>query len=283
MKILITGGAGFIGSNLVRELLKQNHTVVVIDNLSTGKVRNLHDLDVEVLRVDIRSPLPFTERFDVIYHLAALARIQPSFKEPLETYSTNSLGTAMILDYARLTESPRVVYAGSSSFYHDIYANPYTYSKWLGEEHCKLYTKLFGVSTAIARFFNVYGPNQICEGDYATVVGIFEKQKKEGKPLTVTGNGEQRRDFTHVDDIVDGLMLLGQFDLPPLADIYNFGTGKNHSINEVAHLFRPGEIEYLPKRPGEAWTTWADISKTRQELGWEPKRTLEQYVQDLGL
>lgn len=277
MKCLVTGGAGFVGSNLVDRLIEDGHEVHVWDNLCTGKRENVnpkakfyyisvHDINPEMHKV---------MAVDVIFHLAALARIQPSFKQPVDNLYHNVVSTMKTLELAKICNA-KFVYAGSSSFYHDVYANPYTFTKWQGEECCKLYSKVYGVSTAIARFFNVYGPRHICEGDYATVVGIFEKQRREDLPLTVTGDGSQRRDFTHVYDIVDGLVRMSQDKWQ--GDIFNLGTSKNHSVLEVAKMFKPGEIKYLPKRPGEAKDTLADTSFTREKLGWGPKYKIEDYI-----
>lgn len=274
MKILVTGGAGFIGSNLVDKLIEAGHEVEVWDNLSTGFGKNINP-KVFFYDVDISKPIFYSQKFDLIYHLAGLARIQPSFDKPLLTNQANIAGTFNVLEYARQIGA-RVVYAGSSSFYHDVYANPYTFSKWQGEENCKLYNKIYGLSTAIARFFNVYGPRQLDSGAYATVIGIWEKQKKAGIPLTVTGTGKKRRDFTHVYDIVQGLMLLGNDHWN--GEIFNFGTGKNYAISEVCDMFEPEVIEYLPNRRGEADVTLADIGKSKYRLGYNPRYDLQTYI-----
>ncbi len=273
--ILVTGGCGFIGSNLVDRLIEMGEEVVVMDNLSTGKAENLNS-QAELIGCNVQDFERFhmLPKFDVIFHLAALARIQPSFHDPKTTYEANALGTWNMLELARY-QGCKVVYAGSSSAYHDIHANPYTYTKWIGEEHCKLYNKVYGIPIGIARFFNVYGPRQIEDGAYATVIGVFERQRREGKPLTVTGTGEQRRDFTHVYDIVEGLIGLWKKEAP--AQIYNFGTGVNYSINEVAEMFNH-PYEHIPKRPGEAWITLADITEAKQDLGYEPTYNLEDYI-----
>lgn len=307
MRYLVTGGAGFIGSNLVEKLLP-NGEVTVIDNLSTGRLQYLEPFlsSITFVQMGVTEWSKFAPyammlakhakegdiaefQFDVIFHLAALARIQPSFDRPLTTHEANSDGTINMLEWVRRYNSnARFVYAGSSSFYHDVYANPYAYTKWLGEQHCALYTSVYGLKTAIARFFNVYGPNQPTEGPYATVIGIFERQQKEGVPLTVTGTGEQRRDFTHVSDIVDGLIKISEaeklwqpldegglaFGQPP---IFNLGTGTNHSILEVAEMFNH-PIEFIPARPGEAYQTLADIRGSHDILGYEPKERLEDYI-----
>jgi len=279
LKVLVTGGAGFVGSNLVDRLIKDGHDVHVWDNFCTGKKENVNNnAKFFYISVDAITPeLHKVMNFEVIFHLAALARIQPSFKAPVENLNNNVVSTMKALELARLCHA-RFVYAGSSSFYHDVYANPYTFTKWQGEECCKLYNKVYGVSTAIARFFNVYGPRHISEGDYATVVGIFEKQRMEGVPLTVTGDGKQRRDFTHVYDIVDGLVRMSQSDWN--ADIFNLGTSRNHSVLEVAKMFKPHEIKFIPKRPGEAKDTLADTSFTQEKLDWTAKVNLEDYVEE---
>jgi len=168
------------------------------------------------------------------------------------------------------------VYAGSSSAYAGPMLNPYAYAKYTGEQVCEMYSSVYSMNTAVARFFNVYGVRQPIVGPYATVVGIFERQKKLGLPLTVTGDGEQRRDFTHVSDIVRGLYTLSQGD--HRGEVYNLGTGRNHSINELQNFFSPNEITYIPARPGEARVTLADISKTEAKTGWTPKIRLEDYI-----
>lgn len=299
-RVLVTGGAGFIGTNLVRELIKQECHVTIVDNFSTGKRENLAGLPGDTLTVidaDITEHTSqqlnlvleanYGEKYDAIFHLAAVARIQPSFKKPIDTYEINSTGTMKVLEFAKKDKIP-VIYAGSSSFYHDIHANPYTYSKWLGEEHCKLYRNLYGVPTAIARFFNVYGPYQIEEGDYSTVIGIFERQKRENTPLTVTGTGLKRRDFTHVADIVNGLISIAKTtdeiawgkDWDGGVPIYPFGTGKNHAIIEVARMF-DHIIKFIPDRPGEAETTLANYSVAKEYLGWVPIHNLENYINEV--
>jgi len=279
--ILVTGGAGFVGSNLVDSLIEQGYGVVIIDDLSTGKFNNINPkaqfIQHNVQDFEFGRWLRHNHNPEIIFHMAALARIQPSFHNAQETFKSNCSATINVLEYAKNCGA-KVIYPGSSSAYHDIYANPYTFTKWAGEEQCKLYNKVYGVSVGIARFFNVYGPRQIEDGAYSTVVGVFEKQKREGKPLTVTGDGEQRRDFTHVQDIVDGLIALSKRDNQ--AEIFNFGTGKNYSINEVAMLFG-GPIQYIPKRPGEALTTLADISEASEKLGYQPKHSLEEYIKNI--
>lgn len=281
MKYIVTGGAGFIGSNLVDALVEQGHKVYVWDNFCTGKAENLnHNINnISVEWLDISQTIPdiFSEGIDAIFHLAAEARIQPSFKKPLYTHNSNVTGTVHVLELARINNC-KVIYAGTSSLYHDLYANPYTFTKGLAEQYCQLYNKIYGVPVAIARFFNVYGPRQIEDGDYATVIGIFEKQKRNNQPLTVTGTGEKRRDFTHVKDIVSGLIAMSKDNWN--CEIFNLGSGTNYSINEVAQMFNH-PITYLPNRPGEAETTLADISFSKEKLGWEPTQSLRNYIESI--
>ena len=278
MNCLVTGGAGFIGSHLVERLLEDGHKVVVWDNYSTGKRENHVEGAVYIeLDIDCLTFPALYDPQDVIFHLAGEARIQPSFEDPMLTHRSNVTGTMKVLEVARCCGA-RVVYAGSSSVYHDQYANPYSFTKFKAEEYCTLYNRIYKVPVAIARFFNVYGPRQIEDGAYATVVGIFQRQYRDGEPLTVTGDGKQRRDFTHVKDIVSGLIAMSKKDWK--ANIFNLGTGRNYSINEVAYMFKEN-LEYIPARPGEARETLADISQTTSVLGWEPEHKLEDYVRDL--
>lgn len=280
MICLVTGGLGFVGSNLVDDLVNEGHEVHVWDNLCSESSSTAYCKDgVEYTICDVReinSP-QFAEshpKYDVIFHLAAFARIQPSFEDPLGYLSNDIMGTAAVCELARKLGS-KVVYAGSSSAYGGPMLNPYSFAKFTGEQVCEMYHRVYGMSTVTARFFNVYGPRQPKTGAWATVIGVFENQTKEGIPLTVTGSGEQRRDFTHVSDIVRGFISLSKID--GQGQVLNLGTGTNYSINEVAKMFG-GEIKYIPKRPGEAWITLADISKTKELTGWAPKIHLMGYV-----
>jgi len=279
VRILVTGGLGFVGSHLVDNLAKEND-VVVIDNLSSeSSSRDYMREDVSYWIDDIANLNSYRyagEKFDVVYHLAALARIQPSFKDPLKYLSIDMMGTAHVCEFARSC-SAKVVYAGSSSAYAGPMLNPYAFAKFTGEQCCEMYSKVYGLSTVSARFFNVFGDRQPTSGPYATVVGIFEKQISEGKALTITGNGEQRRDFTHVQDIVAGLVSLSKGD--HTGDVYQLGTGTNYSINDLAEMFG-GEKKYIPARPGEAWETLADISRTVANTGWLPTVSLDTYIKD---
>ena len=281
MRVLITGGAGFVGTNLVNRLIKDNHEVIVFDNLSTGKQKNLNK-DAKFFLVDVSYKKYFEDKtmneimgsVDVIFHLAALARIQPSIKNPSETIMNNFNSTLNILELARKYEIP-VIYAGSSSKHHGLYGSPYAWSKYGGEELCKLYSEVYNLNTTICRFYNVYGPHHIRNGTYATVLGIFERQYLNNEPLTITGNGEQRRDFTHIDDIVDGLVrCVGK---EHKAEEFELGSGVNYSINEIAELFRC-ETKYIPARSGEYDVTLCDYTKAKVDLGYQPKGNIKTYV-----
>ena len=274
MKALVTGGLGFVGSNLVDKLVEQGYEVVVVDDLSSGKLEFKNpeaNYIIEDFKVFLQSP---DDSVDVVFHLAAEARIQPSFEMPLYTCENNSYGSAVVAEFARKSGA-KVVYAGSSSFYGGVYLNPYAFAKWQGEEVFKMYSHVYDVPTGVARFFNVYGPRNPLIGQYTPVVAIFEEQTKADAELTIIGDGEQRRDFTHVYDICDGLIAISKGDWR--GEVFNLGTGTNHSINELADMFG-GNKKYLPARPGEARTTKADISFTTEKTGWTPKHTLEGYV-----
>ena len=275
--IIVTGGAGFIGSHLVDRLIDQGKTVIIVDNLSTGKEANLNP-KANFWHDRVEKVFFSREPIEVIFHLAAVPRIQPSFKCPFETYQSNSTGTMSMLELARYHKA-RLVYAGSSTACGDVMLNPYAFFKHQGEDCCKLYSKVYGVSTVIARFFNVYGPRQIGEGDFATVLGIWEQQYRNKQPLTITGTGEQKRDFTHVDDIVNGLLAMSTKDWK--GNIFNLGSGKSYSLNEVAKMFGT-EIEYIPARPGEVWATHAKITHSKRMLKWRPEKDLEQYIKCLS-
>ena len=285
MRVLVTGGAGFIGTNLIKRLLKENHDVYSFDNYSTGKKENKLD-GCNYIEVDISDSLRRHKGFgletyqlqkpDIIYHLAAIPRIQPSFLEPTKTFDSNVKATQNIMEYARTSNVP-VIYAGSSSSHGDKYANPYTHSKCLGEEVVTMYNKIYDIPTAICRFYNVYGEYQLTEGAYCTVLGIFERLYNNNEPLTITGDGEQRRDFTHVDDIVDGLIrcawVLG-------GKTFELGRGKNYSINEIADAFGDYPTEYIEEKPGEMRNTLNTDTRARDMLDWNPTGDIIEYIKN---
>ena len=278
MRTIVTGGAGFIGTNLIKRLLKDGHDVISLDNYSTGFIEN-HQVGCDYCDVDVTKRFPDIDVPDVIFHLAALARIQPSIKNPHKTIFNNFVCTLNILEYAR-KNNIRFVYAGSSSFHHGLYESPYAWSKFSGEDLCKLYSNVYDMDTAICRFYNVYGPHQIEDGIYCTLMGIFEKQYRDGEPLTIVGTGEQRRDFTHVDDIVEGLIKCSE--QPLRGEIFELGSGKNYSINEVANMF--GEDypkKYIDQRPGEYDVTLADYTLAKKTLKWKPHLNLSDYIKKI--
>ena len=277
MRVLVTGGAGFVGTNLIKRLLKDGHKVVSLDNYTTGKKEN-EQKGCQYFDVDLLDTIDydfFMDKPDVIYHLAAIARIQPSFEHPTYTFHSNVTATLNVLEWARGKRCP-IVYAGSSSCNGDKYANPYTLSKSQGEQLVELYNKVYNLPTTICRFYNVYGPHQLTEGDYCTLIGIFETLYKEGKPLTITGDGEQRRDFTHVDDIVDGLILAAENNS---GETYELGRGKNYSVNEIAGAFG-GPVKYIDERSGEMRDTLCTDMRARDMLGWNPKRDVIEFIED---
>ena len=294
MKILVAGGAGFVGTNLIKRLLKDKHEVHAVDNYSTGFKSNhqdgctYHEYDLaseHMLGIYVdHSTYPYWREFefDLIVNVAALARIQPSLKNPLKTIRNNFNSALHTLEWARDNETP-VVFAGSSTLHHGLWGSPYAWSKYGGEQLCELYYKVYNLPTAICRFYNVYGEHQLEDGAYATVVGIFEKQYRENKPLTVTGDGKQRRDFTHIDDIVDGIVrcgtgLLGDNPISS-GQAYELGRGTNFSINELADMFgKDYPKEYIPARNGEYPFTLADYTKANQELGWHPTKDIKNYI-----
>ena len=216
------------------------------------------------------------EGLNVIFHLAALPRIQESLINPAETISVNSYGTLQIAELARKFNAS-VVYASTSAVEGKIFLNPYAYSKWLGEEHFRLYNKLYGLRTGITRFFNVYGNRHPTEGSYVTVVSVFQQQYLKNETLTITSDGEQRRDFINVFDICKGLIEISKHEWN--CEVFNLGTGYNLSINDLAKLFSHKTI-YIPARDGEMRETLADISSTRNRLNWKPTFKIEDYILD---
>ena len=287
MQVLVTGGVGFVGSNLIEKLHQQGHEVISVDNYSTGKKENEHSF-CEYHNVDLQEhPLEYVkmEKPDIIYHLAAKARILPSIQNPLHTMKNNVDSMIHVLDYARSKNVP-VVYAGSSSVVGDIYSNPYTLSKFYGEELCKMYSEVYKTPISICRFYNVYGKYQLTEGAYCTLIGIFERLYNNNQPLTITGDGEQRRDFTHVDDIVDGLIRCGEGlnssndRLVIIGKTFELGRGKNYSVNEIADTFGDYPREYIDERPGEMRETLNTDTMAEDMLGWNPKGDVIDYIKN---
>lgn len=298
-KVLVTGGAGFIGAHLVNRLLEDGYEVVVIDNESSSSDIDYrwnsnaenHKLDI----CDYELTRPIYNKVKFVFHLAAQARIQKGIDSPLENFKVNSYGTSVVLQCAKEAGAELVVFSSTSSSYGNNATpnvetqeadclNPYSVAKINAENICKIYSQSYGIDTIVFRYFNVYGPGQSKTGQYATVIGIFEEKIKMGHNLTITGDGTQRRDFTHVNDAVEANML-ALSHIPQSGfkgEVFNIGSGKNYSINEVADLFG-GDVEYIEKRPGESMDTLANNDKAKSVLGWIPKVSLTDYVHSLDL
>ena len=281
MNILVTGGAGFVGTNLIKRLLKEGHKVSSIDNYDSGTIEN-HQEGCSYHNFDIKKIKWFGSEYDIVYHLAGLSRIQPSFDDPKETFKVNTKGCLNVAEWARKTNT-KVVYAGSSSRWHNPYQSPYACFKHLGEEVFKMYREAYKLNVEICRFYNVYGPHEIIDGDWAAVIGIWRKQIRDGKPITIVGDGEQRRDFTHVDDIVDALYKIGMNN-ESHEDAWELGTGINYSINEVYQLFKNKfnvGCTYIPDQPGNYRETLRENNDAPKRLNWEPQDRLKDYINSL--
>lgn len=302
MKALVTGGAGFIGSNLVDALLREGHSVAVIDNESSDAHDQFYwNEQAYNYKYNVCDYVMCSEVFerhspDVVFHIAAEARIQPCIEDPLKAVEANVLGTATILELSRRYKVKRVMYSSTSSAYGLINEcplkedmpndclNPYSVSKVAGEDLCKMYTRLYDLNTVIFRYFNVYGERQPIKGQYAPVIGIFQRQKRNNENMTIVGDGEQRRDFTHVSDVVEANILAATKNFGEdynFGQLYNVGTGVNYSVNEIAKMLG-GPTMNIAARPGEARITLADNTKIKRDLGWEPKISLEQWLSANG-
>ncbi len=294
-KILVSGGAGFIGSHLVDKLIEQYHKVVVIDNLSTGKKENLNP-KAKFFNLDLRDfekIKPIFEGVDFVFHLAALPRVPLSVAKPRETNEMNVTATLNTLVAAKDAKVKRFVYSSSSSVYgigNDLPLkesmsafpiSPYALQKYVGELYCRIFSSdLYNLPTVSLRYFNIYGPRQPKEGSYTPVIGLFLTQKKKGLPLTITEDGEQTRDFTHVSDVVNANILAMESDKVGKGEVINIGAGKNCTVNKIAELVG-GETINIPPRPGDIRDTLADISLAKELLDWEPKTTLEEGINRL--
>jgi UDP-glucose 4-epimerase len=293
-KSLVTGGAGFIGSNLVDRLLEIGHEVVVIDNEYSDAHDHFYWNDkAQNYKYDIRdyeNTRPLYDGVDYVFHIAAEARIQPAIENPIEAVSINSVGTVTVLQCAREAGVKRVMYSSTSSGYglnetpnietqSDDCLNPYSVSKVNGEKLCKMYTDLFDLKTVCFRYFNVYGERQPLRGQYAPVIGIFLRQRAAGEPLTIVGDGNQRRDFTYVGDVVNANIMAAISNPAPEAfgQVYNVGTGNNYSINQIAEMFDHETVNIAP-RPGEAMVSLANNQKLCNTFGWQPSMKLEDWL-----
>ncbi len=293
MKCLITGGNGFIGSHLVDKLIKERNKVIVIDNLSAecnekfyfnDKAEN-HKLDI----CDAESIDPLFDGVDYVFHLAAESRIQPAILNPSLAASVNVVGTTNVLQSARKHNVKRVIYSATSSGYglknkpplketmQNDCLNPYSVTKCAGEEMCKMYSTLFGLETVILRYFNVYGERSPLKGHYAPVIGLFLKQHFSQKKMTIVGDGLQKRDFTHVQDVVEANLLAAAAISGVSGELFNVGSGTNISILDIAKHISEDFI-FIDERPGEARETLADITKIKNNLGWHPSIDVLDWV-----
>ena len=295
---LVTGGAGFIGSNLVDALLEKGHDVTCIDNEHSDAHDEFYwNKKAWNVKGDIRDYDLMKELMggvDYVFHLAAEARIQPAILNPIEAVSINCVGTTTVLQVARECGVKRVMYSSTSSGYGmnkspnvetdpDDCLNPYSVSKVAGEKLCKMYTQLYGLQTVCFRYFNVYGERQPLRGQYAPVIGIFLRQKAAGEKLTIVGDGNQRRDFTHVSDVVRANIMAAtkEVDSEAFGEVYNIGTGTNYSINQIARMIDWPTTNIAP-RPGEARISLANNQKMRTTFDWSPTVKLEDWIRKYG-
>lgn len=292
MRLIVTGGAGFIGSHLSETLLKLGHEVIIIDNFSTGRKENLVSFskDIKIIECDISIKGAWENEFkniDWVFHLAALADIVPSIQKPEAYFNSNVIGTLNVIQASLKHNVKRFIYSASSSCY-GLPKNyptketapiscqyPYALTKRLGEEIVLHWSSLYNLSALSLRFFNVYGTRSRTSGTYGAVFGVFLAQKLAEKPLTIVGNGKQTRDFTYVSDIVEAIIVAVESNFE--GQIYNVGSGQTVSINKLVSLLS-NNYEFIPKRPGEPDCTFADISKIKKDLKWNPKISIEEGV-----
>ena len=302
MKYVVVGGAGFIGSNIVDKLVEQNHEVVIIDNLSTGKMENVNPrASVEYIDIcnenECSAMVEIMSGADALFLLAAKARVQPSIENPVEYEINNTIGTLNVLKCASDAGVRRVVYSASSSAYGNTEKlpskesdaikplSPYGAQKYYGEVMCKMFSEVYGLETVSLRYFNIYGERQNVGGAYAMVIGIFVDQLLNGKPMTIRGDGEQRRDFTYVGDVVNANILASQSEKVGNGEVINIGNGDNRSINDIADMIGGDRVNVDPVIEPKA--TLADNSKAEELLGWKPTQNIEdwipKYKKEMGL
>ena len=282
-KVLVTGGAGFIGSNLIKELKKYDNHIFSLDNYSTGSKEN--ELDgVTYINDDITNIGNLGNDYDVCFHLAAQSRVQPSFDNPEESFRVNVFGTSKVMEWAK-DSNVKIVYAGSSSKHHSPSDSPYAMYKFLGEEVCKLYKKSYDVNVEIARFYNVYGPGESVDEKHGNVIGIWTAKVINGEPLPIVGDGEQKRDFIHVYDIVDGLNKISLTKLRH-EDAWELGTGINYSINTLFNYFNKRfnvKSINIPDQPGNYRKTLRNNDDMIRLLDWRPKDRLSEHIKSLQI
>ena len=298
MNILVTGGCGFIGSNIVDELVKQGHDVTVIDDLSSdAHDRFYYNSKAKYYNHSVTDYVMCSEVFnrhkpDYVLHLAAEARIQNCVDDPTKAYETNLIGTLNMLALSKRYSVKRLVLSTTSAIYglkntqlpqHEEMPtdclNAYSLSKYAAEQACKMYSTLYGLDTACLRYFNVFGPRQPIKGQYAPVIGIFSRQKKNNQPMTIVGDGLQTRDYVNVSDVVSANIAAALHPEPLNAEVFNVGSGINYSVLELARMME-GEYNHLPARVGESRHTLADITKIKKVLGWSPSKSLKEYMEN---
>ena len=282
---LVTGAAGFIGSNLVDYLLEQGHNVVCVDNESANNEKfhwNDKAWNVNADITDYRTMKNVFTNVDYVFHLAAESRLQPAIENPIQAVQKNCVGTTIMLQCAREAGVKRFVYSSTSSGYGnnpypnvetqpDDCLNPYSASKISGEKFCKMYTDLYGLETVTLRYFNVFGERSPARGQYAPVIGIFQRQRDAGESLTIVGDGSQRRDFIHVKDVARANYLAATVPLKGNeGEVFNVGSGYPYSIQQIADSISDNQT-YIPERSGEMETTFADITKIGEVMGWKPE------------
>jgi UDP-glucose 4-epimerase len=292
-KIIVTGGAGFIGSHIVDALIDEGYEVHVVDNLSAGKKENVNEKAILHI-VDIRDKeklMPIFEGAKYVFHEAAMPRVQYSIENPIETNEINVTGLLNVLEASRLNKVKRLIFASSAAVYgdqeklpatEDMIASPlspYAAHKYIGEVYLKLYAQIYGLETVALRYFNVYGPRLDPEGAYPLVIGYFLKLSKQGLTLSITGDGNQTRDFVHVRDVARANLLAMRSDKVGKGEVLNIGTGKRFSVNYIAKLIG-GPVEYIPPRI-EPRDAEADIQKTKELLGWQPSVAIEKGIEEL--
>ena len=292
---IVTGGAGFIGSHIVEKLKRLDHMVVVIDNEYSDN-DNFHwrkdTLNVNIDITDYKALKKACTGADYIFHLAAEARIGPAIKNPVNAVNINTMGTCNVLQCARESGVKKVLYSSTSSAYGmnespnvetqpDDCLNPYSVSKVAGEKLCKMYTDLYGVKTVIFRYFNVFGERAPRKGQYAPVTGIFLRQKAAGEPLTIVGDGEQRRDYIYVKDVANANLMaaISNPDDDAYGQVYNVGSGKNYSVNDIASFISDNTIN-IPPRIGEARNSLANIEKIQKTFAWKPRTDVEKWIKE---
>ena len=293
MKSLVTGGAGFIGSHIVDTLLDAGHEVIVLDNEYSDNERFNWNDKVENHVVDIcdyESSRKYYDEVDYVFHAAAEARIGPAIANPINAVNINCIGTCTVLQCAREAGVKKVMYSSTSSAYGlndppntedqpEDCLNPYSVSKIAGEKICKMYTDLFDLPTVIFRYFNVFGERAPRKGQYAPVTGIFLRQKVAGEPLTIVGDGEQRRDYIYVKDVANANIMaaISNPDDDAYGQVYNVGSGKNYSVNEIASFISDDTIN-IPPRIGEARNSLANIDKIKKTFAWKPEMSVEKWI-----